>query len=376
MNENPFAASARTRIIVGLPHLSDGALLRKAESNGWPVMVSASSLAKWETIEHRGQRARQWKAWNKGPLDRLLDRSIEIHLDSAGFVAMALRGGYDWTPESYVHDLASHPAIHRFSSMDMCVEPEIAPDRMEVRERIARTIALNHRCAAAARDAGCASRMMPVIQGVNASDYLRCYEAISSVIPAHGTIGVGSMCRRRTGGEEGSIAIVEALDRELPPEITLHLFGVKSDSYEAMAMFGNRVASVDSQSYGTRARCIANERRKTEPEFSKTDEFVASVMASWHAKQSARFDAPRQFERQVSLALDTDPQPRTVLDAAIMRARHQISNMIEGGGMDHDTVIGPRMLEEWTADVLQDITEGVMPTDPWKGEWQLPDMAA
>ena len=154
MNDNPFAASARTRIIVGLPHLSDGALLRRAENNGWPVMVSASSLAKWETIEHRGRRARQWKAWNRGPLDRLKDRNIEIHLDSAGYVAMALRGGYDWTPESYVHDLASHPAIHRFSSMDMCVEPEVAPDRMEVKERIARTIALNHRCAAAARDAG------------------------------------------------------------------------------------------------------------------------------------------------------------------------------------------------------------------------------
>jgi len=376
MGNDTFPAPARPRIIVGLPHLSDGALLRTAESNGWPAMVSASSLARWETIEHKGKRARQWRSWNRSPLDRMEGRDLEIHLDSAGFVAMALRGGYDWTPESYVTDLASHPAIHRFSSMDMCVEPEVAPDRMEVRERIARTISLNRRCAAAARDCGSMDRLMPVIQGATASDYLRCYEAIADIVPTHGTVGVGSMCRRRTTGDEGSIAIVEALDRDLPGNVTLHLFGVKSDSYEAMAMFGSRISSVDSQSYGTRARCIANERRKQDPSFSKTDVFVSSVMKEWHAKQSARFDRPRTFTRQTALDLEREPQPATVLDAAVLRARLQISDLIESGGMDHDAIVGPRMLEEWTSDILQDMADGVMPTDPWQGEWQLPDMAA
>ena len=376
MSDNPFAASGRPGIIVGLPHLSDGPLLANAEQNGWPVMVSASSLAKWETIEHKGQRARAWKEWNRRPLDRLVGRNIEIHLDSAGFVAMALRGGYDWTPESYVHDLARHPIISRFSSMDMCVEPEVAPDRMEVRDRIARTISLNHRCSSAAREAGCHERLMPVIQGATAGDYLRCYEAISDIVPAHGTIGVGSMCRRKTNGDDGSIAIIDALHRELPASVRLHLFGVKSDSYEAMAMFGARVASVDSQSYGTRARCIANERRKSDPEFSKTDIFVAEVMSQWHEKQVMRFEAPRTFQQQASLGLEQEDRPTTVLDAATRMARNQISELIETGDMDHDAIIGPRMLEEWTADILQDMAPGTKATDAWHGAWQIPDKAA
>jgi len=376
MEDSPTGKTPQPRIIVGLPHLSDGALLANAERNGWPVMISASSLARWETLEHRGARTRQWKAWNRRPLDRMIGRAIEIHLDSAGFVAMALRGGYDWTPESYVHDLASHPAITRFSSMDMCVEPEVAPDRMEVRERIARTVSLNRRCAGAAADAGSADRFMPVVQGATAADYLSCYDAIADLVPDHGTIGVGSMCRRPTGAHDGSIAIVETLHRELPGHVRLHLFGVKSDSYEAMAMFGSRVASVDSQSYGTRARCLANERRKTDPSFSKTDRFVADVMSQWHARQSARFDDPRHFVHQASLDLPRETPPRTVLEAAVARARSQLSDLIESGGLDHDTIMGPRMLEEWTSEILQDIAPGVLPTDPWKGEWQLPDMAA
>ena len=377
MNDNPFASAvARPRIIVGLPHLSDGKLLAKAESREWPVMVSASSLAKWKTLHHRGQRAREWKSWNRGPLDRLIGRKIEIHLDSAGFVAMALRGGYDWSPESYIHGLASHPMIARFSAMDMCVEPEIAPDRGEVNERIARTIALNHHCSRVAKDAGCESRLMPVIQGANATDYLRCFEAIANIIPEHNTIGVGSMCRRKTTSDDGSISIVEALDKSLPKHIKLHLFGVKSDSYEAMAMFGERVSSVDSQSYGTRARCIANERRKTNPEFSKTDAFVAGVMEDWYDKQSQRFESPRVFSRQTGLDFSPLDTPTTVLEAAIALARQEIADLIETGGMDHDAIIGPRMLEEWTAEILHNLPPGMQPSDPWQGEWKMPDKAA
>lgn len=377
INDNPFSRNEAARIIVGLPHLSDGKLLANAELNDWPVMVSASSLAKWETITHRGSKARLWKSWNTKPLDRIQNRGIEIHLDSAGFVAMALRGGYDWTVESYIHDLASHPAVSRFSSMDMCVEPEVAPDRIEVRDRIARTIALNHQCHKAAKDAGSVDRLMPVIQGVEATDYLRCFDAISNIIPEHGTIGVGSMCRRKTSGSNGSIAIIEALDRQLPKNITFHLFGVKSDSYEAMAMFGSRVSSVDSQSYGTRARCIANEKRKTDPSFSKTDAFVAEVMSDWYAKQSKRLENPRSFHSQTDLFQNhSQESPKTVLDAAVLLAREEISELIEEGQMDHNTIIGPRMLEEWASEIMESKAPGLNPYALWEGQWVIPDKAA
>lgn len=373
--QHPFAHAPGARIIVGLPHLSQGVLLRNARERGYPVMVSASSLARWDTIEHRGSRAREWKGWNTAPLDRLDGMDIEVHLDSAGFVAMALRGGYDWSPESYVHELASHRNIARFSSMDMCVEPEVAPDRETVKDRIVRTISLNRRCAAAARDAGSFDRFMPVIQGATAEDYVSCYEAVESLVPDHGTIGVGSMCRRKTLGADGSIAIVEALDANLPEGVTLHLFGVKSDSYEAMAMFGGRVSSVDSQAYGTRARCIANERRREDPDFSKTDAFVAKVMNHWFERQSARLSAPRAFPSQGHLSLTEVDRPRTVLDAAERLARQQMRDLIDEGALDFDAMMGPRLLEEWTCDILTQLPEGVGPMDPYRGDWQMPDAA-
>src|SRR3546814_10637388 len=84
-------------------------------------------------------------------------------------------------------------------------------------------------------------------------------------------IGVGSMCRRAVGGDDGIVSIVDALHRRLPRGIRLHLFGLKSDGAECVADLDGRVASIDSQAYGFRARAIANERRKDDPSFSKSN---------------------------------------------------------------------------------------------------------
>src|SRR3546814_17347874 len=85
-------------------------------------------------------------------------------------------------------------------------------------------------------------------------------------------IGVGSMCRRAVGGDDGIVSIVDALHRRLPRGIRLHLFGLKSDGAECVADLDGRVASIDSQAYGFRARAIANERRKADPSFSQRSE--------------------------------------------------------------------------------------------------------
>ena len=357
------------KLIVGLPHLSHGALLKTLCGLKAPAMVSASCLARWETIEWKGDRTRQWKSWNTKPLDRAINSGLEIHLDSAGFVAMALRGGYDWSPQSYVSTLVAHPAVYRASSMDLCVEREVAADRMAVEERIAKTINLNHRCHEVAQDEGVCEKLMPVIQGDTAEDYLRCFEGISSIVPSNSVIGVGSMCRRPTNGATGAIAIIAHLHNQLPKDVTLHLFGVKSDAAEAMQMFDGRVSSVDSQAYGTRARMLAGEHRKTDPSFSKTDVFVAGVMSDWYHKQSNRLSSPREFCLQQTMDLQEPDQPQTVLQAVEIQMRREFADLISEGALDHDQYIGGRMLEEAVMERLSSLPATIRASDPFSGDW-------
>lgn len=389
------------RLIVGLPALSQGPMLETAKRLGAPIMISATALAKWQddgpvpkghefnALERRirqatgdtrppsaaqaRRRVRLWKAWNTAALDRMRGSGMEIHLDSAGFVAMSIFMGWPWTVESYVFGLAAHDQVHRFSSMDLCVEKEVAADRHELLERISKTIRLNRQIRRLSDEAGITHKFMPVIQGAEADDYLRCYEGIADVVPAGATIGIGSMCRRPTRGPEGSMAVIDRLDRELPKEIRFHLFGIKSDGAEASCAFGDRIDSVDSQSFGVRARRIANDRRAQDPTFSKTAVFVSGVMEEWYRGQSARLASPRSFPLQPGMAIDAPWRPAKVIDALETIARAQFNDLIETGALDHDQVVGGRMLEESVFELAAELPAGVSMTDAWTGAGQLPE---
>ncbi|MBS7671431.1 DUF7221 family queuine tRNA-ribosyltransferase-like protein [Croceicoccus gelatinilyticus] len=352
------------RIIVGLPALSRGPLLDTALRLHAPVMLSANALAKWRK-EPSGIRL--FAGWNTAALDRAHELDVELHLDSAGFVAMALKGGYDWSVESYIEDLCAHPAITRFSSMDLCVEPEIAANRHEVEERLSKTINLNWSCHRIAKDLGIPERLMPVIQGANADDYLRVWDKIAGLVRSGATIGVGSMCRRSASGPDGAIEIIDRLDRELPKDVRLHLFGIKSDAAEAACMFQNRIDSIDSQAYGTRARFLANERRKTDPDFSKSNAFTASVMEQWVRKQRARIASPRSMSIQRELPQGKGKAPAgTILDELEALARSQINDLIESGDLDHDQIVGGRFLEEWVMELAAELVPGADLNTPAK----------
>lgn len=388
------------RVIIGLPSLSRGPLLDTAIELKAPVMISASALARWKddgpvpagheftpielamraksgdtsppTQAQQRRRVRLWDGWNLPSLDRVEPLGLEIHCDSAGFVAMALKGGYDWTAEQYIDGLAVHPAINRVSAMDLCVEVEVAHSRDEVRERIAKTVNLNLTCARLARQAGIGSKLMPVIQGQNAEDYIRCFDNISGSVDHGATIGVGSMCRRPTGGPEGSNAILDALDRALPRDVRLHLFGLKSDGAEAACAYGYRVDSIDSQAYGVRARRIANDRRADNPSFSKTNVFVAGVMREWYQGQKARMENPRSFPLQPEMTFGGEMRPAKVIDALEMITRAHFNDLIASCQLDHDQIVGGRMLEESVFEIARDLPDGVKLNDPWKGAGQLP----
>ena len=385
--------------ILGLPGLSCRALLEKARELGMPAMISANALSRrvplplpdrpdlrarldeegWERFVE-STRFTEWHGFNLAPLRNAV--GIECHLDSAGFVAMSRYGGYEWHVDAYMELAAAHP-WKRFSSMDLCVEPSIARDRTKVLDRIAGTVALNNQCRRRARELGISDRFMPVIQGYTHEDYWRCIDRMHWAA-GHDVIGVGSMCTRHVRGVNGIVHIVSMLDRFLPPGVRLHLFGLKSDGAEAVRGLDHRVASVDSQAYGTEARQRANKIRTGRkrgrkictssasdtsdlfggqasnpepagnPDFSKSNAFVASIMEEWATRQVQRLRKPGfSFQDSLPIAVGEAPLKRGSWEWAMHIARCRLRNLIQSGELEPD-----HMDERWVFEMAGDIYAG------------------
>lgn len=327
----------RIEIILGLPHLRRGPILERARELGATVLISANALSRWR----REDGARLWRDWDLRPLR--LARGMNLTLDSAGFVAMAKYRGFGWTAERYVLDLATAFPFRWFASMDLCVEPEVAPDRDAVLDRIAGTANLNMLCWRLARDAGIENRLMPVIQGWRPDEYRRCLD----LVPVDGAplIGVGSMCRRHLAGETGIIACVEAIDRHLGDHrARLHLFGLKGPAAAALRRHP-RIASLDSQAYGVRARRVAYEEG-----ISKTDTFLADMMERWYVKLTDRLDAPGWQRRKAPKRMNgAGVTLMSELDFRIAAARERLRDLVANSELDH-TDFSPHWIQAMIAD--------------------------
>lgn len=263
---------------------------------------------------------------------------LPVFIDSAGFVATSQWKGYPWTPEAYVASIAvMNKEPERWSAMDLCVEPEVAPYRAEVRHRVEETARLLARClrlAAAHRseDQVLRARLwtdlgqevpedvrsrpldpMPILQGWEPDDYLRSAELTDVVLTTRGLagrwpdlVGIGSVCKRHLNGPDGLVAILSRLDAELPAHVGLHLFGVHSAA-RAELEHHPRVRSLDSQAWGaTTRRRVNNERRAIEAELGVklTPDHPAWVSDSVPGKVEAmaEFAAAQQVApRQTSL---------------------------------------------------------------------------
>lgn len=180
-----------------------------------------------------------------------LFNGCNVALDSAGFVAMALYRGYPWSIADYVA-LANSHSWAWWASMDFCCEPEIAPLRETVMQRVAQTVHRLKECQIEAGLYGTCPPPMPVLQGWKPSDYVRCYDWMQP-LPLPDLLGVGSVCRRPLGGPDGLLTIIARLDRELPPNKKLHLFGVKGAAIGELAGHP-RIHSVDSMAWDAAAR--------------------------------------------------------------------------------------------------------------------------
>jgi hypothetical protein len=325
------------RMLVGLD-AQRGPLLAQARAMGAPVLVSANSLAQRRPCPAGVPRFVQFRTSGLAVLD-----GLDAHLDSAGFVAMVRYRGFDWAVAQYVALGAAYP-WRWFASMDACVEPEVAPDRRTVLERLAWTASLNRQCLLEAQAQGCADRLMPVIQGARAEDYARCLDLMPGAAD-RAILGVGSMCRRATGGVDGVLASVDAIDRALgDAPALLHLFGVKSDAAEALRGHP-RVASADSQAYGVRARSQAHavnragagqaDLLQNRQRVAKTRSYVAGFMGAWYGKQTARLARAGAAPGATGmLGLVQAPKPTSALEARHQAAREAMLELLAAGEIE------------------------------------------
>lgn len=256
------------KLRIGVPYMTRGALVDAAECA--PLLVSAGGF--WRDREG-GFRRVQLEAW-----------AHDVAIDSGGFVAM-MQGGYRWDVSEYVRwvltgaptNAASKYGGHSvmpfpwawWAAMDFCCEQEIAPDRAEVRRRMALTWeTFAETCEEVAWHRGegwgadCAPWPMPTLQGRTPADYLISAEQIAARHPDGGLpalVGLGSVCRRDLHGPEGLIPVLDALHEALPGGVRLHLFGVKGEALAHLGRWPGRMASADSMAWAYRARMAARD---------------------------------------------------------------------------------------------------------------------
>ncbi len=268
-------AGARDRVgpilRVGIP-TTGGKILRAARDAGYSVLFSTNAFM---------VRNKDGEVVSVRRPDPVQFAGLDAALDSAGFVAMARYRGFPWSVSQYLDLVESWPWTW-YASWDQCVEPEIASSKIDVYFRLAETCRLLSEVRSQARDRGLPDPM-PVVQGWEVDHYRWSLEHLP-LASWPKLLGVGSMCRRRVHGPNGILTIVEALDRELPPGVGLHLFGVKGDALRFLSD-QPRIASVDSMAWDFAAR--------RQIPVGRTADKRIDVMHDWVRRNASQLELPK-----------------------------------------------------------------------------------
>jgi hypothetical protein len=317
------------------------------------LLVSANAFSAWS--ERNGYR--QWRGWNLSTLSNL-PSGADCVLDSGGFTAHSAYRGFPWTVDQYLALATAYP-FRLFAALDYPVERELAPSAPSISERLSRTICANYATFRAAKYHQASARMMPVLQGRTATDYAYCASKLAPIIDTSGTIGLGSMCRRHTHGDDGILSIVATLDQLIPSSISFHLFGAKGDALRHLTSITTRNISIDSQAYGIAARRAAYQNA-----ISKTDAFVASHMTNWLMRQRKylRRAAPMPGAVAVTPTVHDTGTPRSWPEA-LLAARRRLNDLIEDGDLDHDQIT-----ENWVAILAAELLHPATSCDGMKVE--------
>ena len=95
------------------------------------------------------------------------------------------------------------------------------------------------------------SPYMPILQGWQPDDYLRCidvYSARGINLNEYPIVGVGSVCRRQATAQID--AVFSSILRHYP-DMLLHAFGVKAGG---LKIYGNKLYTADSMAWSYQAR--------------------------------------------------------------------------------------------------------------------------
>lgn len=187
---------------------------------------------------------------------RTLPRAIAPWaLDSGGFTELSLHGAWQTTPGEYV------TAVRRYADEVGMLEWAAPQDWMNEPVMLARTgltVAEHQRRTVenllTLRMLAPELPIVPVVQGWEPDDYLRCadlYEDAGVDLAAEPVVGVGTVCRRQDTAPAERI-VARLADRGL----RLHGFGVK---LAGLAAYGDRLTSADSMAWSYRARRSATD---------------------------------------------------------------------------------------------------------------------
>ena len=178
-------------------------------------------------------------------------------LDSGGFSELSMFGGWVTEPGDYV------TAVNRYdreigrlewaAPMDWMCEPDmVARTGLSVIEHQRRTVANYLELSARWRDVSDEySPFMPVLQGYEVADYLRCWDMYADAgvdLGAVELVGVGSVCRRQHSGD---IRAVFETILERDPGLPVHGFGVKT---LGLREYGHLLTTADSMGWSYNAR--------------------------------------------------------------------------------------------------------------------------
>lgn len=181
-------------------------------------------------------------------------------LDSGGFTELSTYGEWRTSPQEYVAAAARYDReigrLEWAAPQDWMCEPAIIHGggsfpgtHLSVAEHQRRTVenflALKELWPHES-DAECP--FMPVLQGYELGDYLRCwqlYEDAGVQLRKSPVVGLGSVCRRQASPE------IATLIRMLAPDLALHGFGVKAGG---LAAAGHLLTSADSLAWSYQGR--------------------------------------------------------------------------------------------------------------------------
>ncbi len=173
-------------------------------------------------------------------------------LDSGGFTEIGTYGRWVLSPRAYVDEVRRYRdevgGMAWAAPQDwMCEPPMLRKTGLDVAEHQRRTVANFLELRTLAPELP----IIPVLQGWDADDYLRCielYVAAGVDLAGGGVVGVGTVCRRQATADGARIMrrIVGAL-----PAVKLHGFGFKT---QGLALVGHLMASADSMAWSFAAR--------------------------------------------------------------------------------------------------------------------------